>query len=85
MGLIKTEGSDLVFENPQQIDSGNYTFIVNNTAGERRQNVWIIVSGKRIMKQYRVLYAETRVKCHGRENELQDFTKHPVYFSCNII
>ena len=47
MGLIRTEGSDLVFENPQQIDSGNYTFIVNNTAGERRQNVWVIVSGKR--------------------------------------
>ena len=81
MGLIKTEGSDLVFENPQQIDSGNYTFIVNNTAGERRQNVWIIVSGKRIME----FDTQTHVKCHWRENELQDFAKHPVYFSCNIV
>ena len=45
VGPIRKEGADLLFENPQQIDSGNYTFIVNNTAGEKRQNVWIIVSG----------------------------------------
>ena len=46
VGPIRTEGPDLLFDNPQQIDSGNYTFIVNNTAGEKRQNVWIIVSGR---------------------------------------
>ncbi|XP_052767076.1 inactive tyrosine-protein kinase 7-like isoform X2 [Mya arenaria] len=43
-GAIRMEGSNLHFEDPQQIDSGNYTFIVNNTAGEKRQSVWIIVS-----------------------------------------
>ena len=44
-GAIRTVDSSLYFEDPQQIDSGNYTFIVNNTAGEKRQTVWIIVSG----------------------------------------
>ncbi|XP_059173362.1 inactive tyrosine-protein kinase 7-like [Physella acuta] len=34
----------LVFESPQEIDSGNYTFIANNSAAEKKQNVWIIVS-----------------------------------------
>ncbi|XP_060604886.1 inactive tyrosine-protein kinase 7-like isoform X2 [Ruditapes philippinarum] len=43
-GAIRTVESSLFFEDPQQIDSGNYTFIVNNTAGEKRQTVWIIVS-----------------------------------------
>lgn len=46
VGRIHVEGHNLVFENSQQIDSGNYTCIANNTAGEKRQSVWIIVSGK---------------------------------------
>ena len=49
VGPIRKEGADLLFENPQQIDSGNYTFIVNNTAGEKRQSVWIIVSGTELV------------------------------------
>lgn len=44
-GAIRVVENNLYFEDPQQIDSGNYTFIVNNTAGEKRQNVWIIISG----------------------------------------
>jgi len=44
-GDIRTEGTNLIFKDPQQIDSGNYTFIVNNTAGDKQQSVWIIVSG----------------------------------------
>ncbi|ESO84448.1 hypothetical protein LOTGIDRAFT_71201, partial [Lottia gigantea] len=43
-GLIRTEGNKLIFENPQEIDSGNYTLIVNNSAGERKKSVWVIVS-----------------------------------------
>lgn len=45
-GDIRIEGTNLVFKDPQQIDSGNYTFIVNNTAGEKQQSVWVIVSGR---------------------------------------
>ena len=44
-GRIHVKDNQLVFENPQEIESGNYTFIVNNTAGEKRQKVWITVSG----------------------------------------
>lgn len=36
----------LVFESPQEIDSGNYTFVVNNTAGQKTRSVWIMVSGE---------------------------------------
>ncbi|KAH3873129.1 hypothetical protein DPMN_036355 [Dreissena polymorpha] len=43
-GQIRMIGTNLFFEDPQQIDSGNYTFIVNNTAGEKRQSFWIIIS-----------------------------------------
>lgn len=44
-GNIRRIETSLHFQDPQQIDSGNYTFIVNNTAGEKTKNVWIIVSG----------------------------------------
>ncbi|XP_041351989.1 inactive tyrosine-protein kinase 7-like isoform X2 [Gigantopelta aegis] len=43
-GRIHVQDNRLVFENPQEIESGNYTFIVNNTAGEKRHKVWITVS-----------------------------------------
>ncbi|XP_050404298.1 inactive tyrosine-protein kinase 7 isoform X1 [Patella vulgata] len=43
-GLIRTEGNKIIFENPQEIDSGNYTLVVNNSAGERKKSVWVIVS-----------------------------------------
>ncbi|KAJ8308703.1 hypothetical protein KUTeg_013577 [Tegillarca granosa] len=43
-GRIHIEGNNLVFSNPQQMDSGNYTCIIENSVGEKRQNVWIIVS-----------------------------------------
>ena len=56
VGPIRKEGADLLFENPQQIDSGNYTFIVNNTAGEKRQSVWIIVSGTKLVLFVLLLY-----------------------------
>ncbi|KAK3595006.1 hypothetical protein CHS0354_003731 [Potamilus streckersoni] len=50
-GVIHTDNSHLVFENPQEIDSGNYTFVINNSAGEKRQNVWIIVSVPPIVRR----------------------------------
>ncbi|GFO27906.1 tyrosine-protein kinase-like 7, partial [Plakobranchus ocellatus] len=40
---VKNE-TTLFFENTQEMDSGNYTFVANNTWGERRKNVWVIVS-----------------------------------------
>lgn len=43
-GRIHMQGDMLVFESPQEIDSGNYTFIVNNTAGQKRRSVWVMVS-----------------------------------------
>ncbi|CAL1542558.1 unnamed protein product [Lymnaea stagnalis] len=43
-GNIHVSGHNLVFESPQESDSGNYTFVVNNTSGEKKQSVWIIVS-----------------------------------------
>lgn len=47
-GAIRMMESHLFFEDPEQIDSGNYTFIVNNTAGEKIQSVWIVVSGNKM-------------------------------------
>ena len=51
--VIGTSGSKwvkdtttLVFENPQEKDAGNYTFVANNTWGERSQEVWVEVSGE---------------------------------------
>lgn len=46
-GQIHVEGDNLVFESPQEIHSGNYTCVISNVAGEKRQNVWIIVSGEK--------------------------------------
>ncbi|XP_067682833.1 inactive tyrosine-protein kinase 7-like [Haliotis asinina] len=43
-GPIHVDGNKLVFEKPQEIDSGNYTFIINNTAGEKKKSVWIMIS-----------------------------------------
>lgn len=45
-GPIHVDGNKLVFEKPQEIDSGNYTFIINNTAGEKKKSVWIMISGE---------------------------------------
>ena len=46
MGRIRLEGNKLVFEDPEEIDTGNYTCIMSNIAGEKRQNVWIMISGE---------------------------------------
>ncbi|KAK7504332.1 hypothetical protein BaRGS_00004636, partial [Batillaria attramentaria] len=43
-GRIYVQDNLLVFQSPQEIDSGNYTFIVNNTAGQKRRSVWVMVS-----------------------------------------
>ncbi|CAG5115170.1 unnamed protein product, partial [Candidula unifasciata] len=43
-GRIHVQGNNLVFESPQEVDSGNYTFVANNTSGEKKQSVWVIVS-----------------------------------------
>lgn len=44
-GKIHVDGHKLVFEDPEQIDSGNYTVIISNMAGEKTKKVWIIMSG----------------------------------------
>ncbi|XP_014785291.1 inactive tyrosine-protein kinase 7 [Octopus bimaculoides] len=44
MGMIRVEDSTLVFEDPEEIDTGNYTCIMSNSAGEKKQNVWIMIS-----------------------------------------
>lgn len=44
-GNIHVNETDLIFERPQEMDSGNYTAIIRNIAGEKLQKVWIIVSG----------------------------------------
>ena len=36
-----TKEHNLVFEDPQEQHSGNYTFIANNTAAEKRKSIWI--------------------------------------------
>lgn len=43
-GNIHVNETDLIFERPQEMDSGNYTAIIRNIAGEKLQKVWIIVS-----------------------------------------
>ncbi|XP_025105035.1 inactive tyrosine-protein kinase 7-like isoform X2 [Pomacea canaliculata] len=43
-GRMHVKDNLLVFESPQEIDSGNYTFVVNNTAGQKTRSVWIMVS-----------------------------------------
>lgn len=43
-GNIYMQENNLVFKNPQQIDTGNYTCQASNLAGIKRQSVWIIVS-----------------------------------------
>ncbi|XP_078313477.1 inactive tyrosine-protein kinase 7-like isoform X2 [Crassostrea virginica] len=43
-GNIHVNETDLIFERPQEMDSGNYTAIMRNIAGEKHQKVWIIVS-----------------------------------------
>ena len=45
-GRIHVKDESLVFESPQEIDSGNYTFVLNNTAGVKRRSVWVMVSGQ---------------------------------------
>ncbi|XP_029637043.1 inactive tyrosine-protein kinase 7 isoform X1 [Octopus sinensis] len=44
MGMIRVEDSTLVFEDPEEIDTGNYTCIMSNSAGEKKQNIWIMIS-----------------------------------------
>lgn len=51
MGRIRLEGNKLVFEDPEEIDTGNYTCIMSNTAGEKRQNVWIMISVPPIIRK----------------------------------
>ncbi|XP_076442608.1 inactive tyrosine-protein kinase 7-like [Babylonia areolata] len=43
-GRIHVTDEGLVFESPQEIDSGNYTFVLNNTAGVKKRGVWVMVS-----------------------------------------
>ncbi|KAL8559619.1 hypothetical protein ACOMHN_008330 [Nucella lapillus] len=43
-GRIHMTDEGLVFESPQEIDSGNYTFVLNNTAGLKKRGVWVMVS-----------------------------------------
>ncbi|XP_048732970.1 inactive tyrosine-protein kinase 7-like [Ostrea edulis] len=43
-GNIHVNETDLIFERPQEMDSGNYTAIIRNVAGVKQQKVWIIVS-----------------------------------------
>ncbi|OWF48337.1 inactive tyrosine-protein kinase 7-like [Mizuhopecten yessoensis] len=50
-GQIHVEEDNLVFENPQEMDSGNYTCVIVNIAGEKRQNVWITVSVPPIIRR----------------------------------
>ena len=45
-GHIKADDGLLTLTNARQADSGNYTCVVSNTAGVRRKNIWIVVSGK---------------------------------------
>lgn len=45
-GRIHIKENALIFENAQEIDSGNYTFVVNNTAGQKTKIVWVIISGR---------------------------------------
>ncbi|XP_062589109.1 inactive tyrosine-protein kinase 7-like [Saccostrea cucullata] len=43
-GNIHVNETELIFERPQEMDSGNYTAIIKNIAGRNQQKVWIIVS-----------------------------------------
>jgi hypothetical protein len=47
-GHIKAENGLLTITSAREEDSGNYTCVVSNTAGEQRKNVWIVVSGKHV-------------------------------------
>ncbi|GFS25651.1 tyrosine-protein kinase-like 7 [Elysia marginata] len=44
-GNVRVEDdTTLVFEKAQEDDAGNFTFVANNTWGEKRKRVWIVVS-----------------------------------------
>lgn len=49
-GNIYVQDNNLIFKNPAQIDTGNYTCKVSNLAYTKNQTVWIIVSGKWFLK-----------------------------------
>lgn len=66
MGRIRLEGNKLVFEDPEEIDTGNYTCIMSNTAGEKRQNVWIMISGEYIDVSYNIFYATIKLFCYSK-------------------
>ncbi|XP_055878198.1 inactive tyrosine-protein kinase 7-like isoform X2 [Biomphalaria glabrata] len=51
-GRIHVSGPNLVFDSPQEMDSGNYTFVANNTSGEKKQSVWVIVSVPPIISRH---------------------------------
>ena len=51
-GRIKSVDNTLSLNNAQPEDSGNYSCVAWNMAGEQRQSVWIVVSGNNYMYYY---------------------------------
>ncbi len=45
-GRINAADGILSISNSQADDSGNYTCVVSNMAGEKHKNIWVVVSGK---------------------------------------